>query len=120
MAGEWFTYGSARKATVMPDVLGEHSLTQAIVETITEPLLVLDGALDVIGANPAFYRHFGVKTTETLGQPVYALGNGQWNIPALRQLLEEVLIRNHKICGFRVKHGFQSIGERVMLLGSCS
>lgn len=68
----------------MPDVLLEHSLTRAIVETVAEPLLVLDGELKVMGANPTFYHRFGVDPAQTLEQTIYSLGNGQWNIPALR------------------------------------
>ena len=57
--------------------LVEDSLTRAIVETIAEPLLVLNGGLLVVSANPAFYRHFEVEPAETLGHAVYSLGNGQ-------------------------------------------
>lgn len=102
----------------MPDVLLEHSLTHAIVETIAEPLLVLDSACKVIGANPAFYRHFEVEAADTLDQSVYSLGNGQWNIPALRHLLGDVLNKDHRISEFRVEHVFQSIGKRIMLLNA--
>ena len=102
----------------MPDMLLEHSLTHAIVETIAEPLLILDAGLRVVGANPAFYRHFDVEPAETLDQTIYSLGNGQWNIAALRQLLDDVVLKDQKISGFRVEHEFQSIGERVMLLNA--
>ena len=64
------------------------SLTEAIVETITQPLLVLDGELRVEGANRAFLQLFGVEPAETLGCLVYDLGNGQWNIAGLRRLEE--------------------------------
>src|SRR5687768_9659071 len=67
---------------------------EAIVETLHEPLLVLRPDLRVQTANPAFYRHFRVKPEDTLGRMVYDLGNGQWNIPALRRALEEVLPTN--------------------------
>lgn len=92
------------------------SLTEAIVETITQPLLVLDGDLRVEAANPAFLRHFRVGVTETLGCLVYDLGNGQWDIPALRRLLENVLSENNRIVDYRVEHDFPALGKRVMLL----
>lgn len=110
-----------RSAAVTPDapsVLLEHSLTSAIVETIVEPLLVLDARLRVMAANPAFYHHFKVEPAETLDHTVYSLGNGQWNIAALRCLLGDVLRENSKIDGYRVEHEFQSIGKRVMLLNA--
>jgi PAS domain-containing protein len=108
----------ATVASSAPSLLREHELTSAIVETIVEPLLVLNGGLRVIFANPAFYRHFKVEPKETLDRMIYSLGNGQWNIAALRSLLGEVLRENSKICGFRVEHEFQSIGKRIMLLNA--
>ncbi len=101
-----------------PGVLRERSLTSAIVETIAEPLLVLDSELRVMAANPAFYRQFKVEPAETLDRTIYSLGNGQWNIAALHCLLGEVLKEDSPICGFRVEHEFQSIGRRVMLLNA--
>jgi PAS domain S-box-containing protein len=101
-----------------PGVLRERSLTSAIVETIAEPLLVLDSELRVMAANPAFYRQFKVEPAETLDRTIYSLGNGQWNIAALHRLLGEVLKEDSPICGFRVEHEFQTIGKRVMLLNS--
>lgn len=98
--------------------LVEDSLTHAIVETIAEPLLVLNGGLRVVSANRAFYHHFKVEPGETLDQLVYSLGNGQWNIASLRDLLQDVLRRNSAIIEFRVEHDFQSIGKRVMLLNA--
>jgi len=100
----------------MPGKLPMSSLTEAIVETITQPLLVLDGELRVKAANRAFLQHFGVEPAETLGCLVYDLGNGQWNIPGLRRLLEEVLSQNGQVVDYRVEHDFESIGERIMLL----
>ena len=100
----------------MPGKLPMSSLTEAIVETITQPLLVLDGELRVKAANRAFLQHFGVEPAETLGCLVYDLSNGQWNIPGLRRLLEEMLSQNGQVVDYRVEHDFESIGERIMLL----
>lgn len=101
-----------------PGVWRERSLTSAIVETIAEPLLVLDSELRVMAANPAFYRQFKVAPAETLSQTIYSLGNGQWNIAPLRRLLDDVLKEDSTICGFRVEHEFHSIGKRIMLLNA--
>jgi len=101
-----------------PGVLRERSLTSAIVETIAEPLLVLDSELRVMAANPAFYRQFKVAPAETLSQTIYSLGNGQWNIAPLRRLLDDVLKEDSTICGFRLEHVFHSIGKRIILLNA--
>lgn len=110
-------FGMARQPEMLSEC-SQDSLCEAIVETIAEPLLVLDATLCVLKANPAFCRHFFVEPAETLDHTVYSLGNGQWNIGALRDLLENVLRENSTIRGYRVEHEFQSIGKRVMLLNA--
>ena len=87
---------------------------QSIVETLHEPLLVLGPDLAVRSANSAFFAHFRVDHRETLGRKIYDLGNRQWNIPALRTLLEEVLPTNKVFTDYEVIHEFESIGRRVM------
>ena len=89
---------------------------ESIVETVRQPLVVLDGNLHVITANVAFYETFHVTPGETGGQFLYDLGDGQWNIPALRELLERILPAQTAFEGFEVKHNFPIIGERTMLL----
>jgi PAS domain S-box-containing protein len=91
---------------------------KSIVETIREPLLVLAADLKIISANPAFYRTFRVTQEETVGQFLYDVGNRQWDIPALRDLLEKILPMNTTIEGFEVRHDFPSIGKRIMLLNA--
>jgi two-component system CheB/CheR fusion protein len=91
---------------------------QALVETMREPFLVLDGQLRVLTANAAFYTAFQVTEARTLGQPVYQLGNGQWDVPPLRQLLEEILPRNARLHDFVVEHDFEQLGHRRMLLNA--
>lgn len=91
---------------------------KAIVETISEPLLVLGHDLHVRMANPAFFRNFDVDEGQTVGRFVYDLGNGQWNIDALRQLLTRVLCVDSAVVEYRVEHDFQSIGKKVMLLNA--
>ncbi len=91
---------------------------QAIVEAIAHPLLVLDGTLRVELANPAFCRQFGVTYAETVGRPVYELGNGQWDIPELRRLLANLLDKGPNLEDYRVEHAFETIGRRTMLLNA--
>ncbi len=102
----------------MADVISETPLAEAIVETITQPLLVLDGQLRVELANAAFLRDFQVTPEETVGLHVYSLGNGQWDAPDLHRLLEAVLTTDDTIEGYRIEHTFESIGKRIMLLNA--
>jgi PAS domain-containing protein len=78
------------KASHMPDPKPLTIDADSIVDTVREPLLVLDADLRVLRANRSFYRAFRVAPEETVGRLVYELGNRQWDIPALRRLLEEV------------------------------
>ncbi|QSQ26018.1 PAS domain-containing protein [Pyxidicoccus parkwayensis] len=93
-------------------------LAHAILDTLREPFLLLDGALRVVFANPAFYQAFQVTREQTQGRRVYELGNGQWNIPRLRDLLEEILPRDLWLRDFPVEHAFENIGARRMLLNA--
>jgi len=88
---------------------------RAIIEAVP-PFLVLDPALRVVTANESFYSHFHVTPPQTEMSPVYALGNGQWNIPELRVFLEEILPKNKSFKDFEVCHEFQAIGRRTILL----
>jgi two-component system CheB/CheR fusion protein len=103
---------------------GEQALREAkdtaeqIVETIREPLLVLTPDFRVQSANPAFYQLFQVRPAETEGQSIYQLGNGQWDIPALRTLLEEILPQNTVFNDYEVRHDFEQIGPRTILLNA--
>ena len=89
---------------------------QNIVDTIREPLVVLDSAFDVVSASGAFYRTFGVTPEKTLGKSLFALGNRQWDIPELHELLETVLPKSTTFENFEVRHDFPGIGQRVMAL----
>ena len=90
----------------------------SIVDTVREPLLVLSGDLTVQRANRSFYRTFAVTPEDTIDRLLYDLGDGQWDIPALRSLIEEVLPRNTSFDDFEVTHDFPSIGRKVMLLNA--
>jgi two-component system, chemotaxis family, CheB/CheR fusion protein len=90
--------------------------TNAIVETVRDPLLILDGDLRVERASQAFYDIFRVAPEETVGRRIHELGQGQWNIPELRRALEEVLPKDSRFDHFEVEHDFPHIGRRSMLL----
>jgi two-component system CheB/CheR fusion protein len=89
-----------------------------IVETVREPLLVLDPGLRVRSANNAFYRMFQVDASQTLNRPLYDLGNRHWDIPELGRLLDDVISRNRNLEGFRVIHEFGGVGIKVVLLNA--
>ena len=91
---------------------------ESIVETVRDPLLVLDADLKIISANRNFYRTFRVIPGETIGSFIYDLGNKQWDIPKLRELLEEVLPEKEAFEDFEVAHTFQDIGHKSMLLNA--
>ncbi|MEY8840728.1 PAS domain-containing protein, partial [Cribrihabitans sp. XS_ASV171] len=91
---------------------------RAVLRTIRQPLIVLDGALSVERANAAFLKTFDTSVSETEGRKIYDLGNGQWDIPDLRRLLEEMLPENDIVTDYRVSHDFERIGRRVMLLNA--
>jgi PAS domain S-box-containing protein len=89
-----------------------------IIETIRDPLLILDQDLRVVLASPSFYEFFKVKSEETVGQLIYDLGNKQWDIPKLRELLETILPEKTTFNSYEVEHDFSSIGRRTMLLNA--
>jgi PAS domain S-box-containing protein len=89
-----------------------------IVDTVREPLLILDTTLRVRSANRAFYQTFQVSPKETENRLIYELGNGQWDIPALRTLLEDVVPKSSVFNDFELEHTFPVIGRRVMLLNA--
>jgi two-component system CheB/CheR fusion protein len=89
-----------------------------IVNTVREPLIVLDKDLHVISANRSFYQTFRVKKEETKGQLIYELGNRQWDIPQLRELLGTIIEESNVFDDFAVEHDFPEIGHRKMLLNA--
>jgi PAS domain S-box-containing protein len=93
-------------------------LAQAIVDTIHDPLLVLDQNLRVVSANRAFCQTFRVNRQDIQDRPVYGLGDGQWDIPELRLLLEDVAPQHAVMEGFEVEHDWPVIGRRSMLLSA--
>lgn len=95
-----------------------HKLAESIVDTVREPLIVLDGSLKAVSASSSFYKNFRVTKEETIGRQLYELGNRQWDIPKLRELLETILPKNQIMEGYQVEHDFPAIGKRTMLLNA--
>lgn len=91
---------------------------KTIVDIVREPILILDKEFRVMAANEPFYRTFQVDPKDTEGVVVYNLGNGQWDIPALRKLLEDILPKNTVFKGFEVSHDFPFIGKKMMILNA--
>ena len=91
---------------------------KTVVDIVREPILVLDRDLRVLTANESFYRTFQVELADTEKKLVYELGNGQWDIPSLRKLLEDILPKNNFFKGFEVIHEFPFIGRKVMILNA--
>jgi PAS domain S-box-containing protein len=89
-----------------------------IVETVREPLVVLDSELKVLTANQSFYAIFQVRPEETIGNFIYDLGNRQWDIPKLRILLEEILPHDSVFNGYEVEHDFVDVGRKTILLNA--
>ncbi|OGW74575.1 MAG: hypothetical protein A2Z72_02195 [Omnitrophica bacterium RBG_13_46_9] len=93
--------------------------TESIINTVHNPLIILYEDLRVALANQSFYQAFKVKPGETEGQLIYNLGNRQWDIPKLRELLEDILPKTTSFDNFEVEHDFLDIGKRIMLLNAC-
>jgi two-component system CheB/CheR fusion protein len=91
---------------------------EAIVETVREPLVILNQNLEVVKANKTFYQTFQSAREDTEWRLIYGLGNGQWNIPKLRELLENILPAHSTFRDFEVTHEFDAVGKKVMLLNA--
>src|SRR3990167_11520247 len=93
-------------------------LTEAIVSTLREPIIILDKNLRVIVASRAFYDTFNVEYEQVHGKIFFELGNGEWNIPALRALLEQVIPEKTTVEGYEVKYNFVRLGSRIMIINA--
>ena len=115
--------GEARPPRPEPEAL-DHSViesreyAESIINTVREPLIILDQELRVVTASRSFYEFFRVKPEETMGQLIYDLGNKQWDIPKLRELLETILPKKTTFENYEVEHEFATIGKRFMLLNA--
>lgn len=90
----------------------------SIIQTVRESLIVLDPNFTVVSVNNHFLRTFKVNSEETVGNHLYELGNGQWNIPKLKELLVSILPTNNPVEDFEVEHDFPYIGKKLMLLNA--
>jgi two-component sensor histidine kinase len=101
-----------------PAIADAWALAQGIVDTVREPVLVLDKGLRVIAASRSFYSAFKVSPADTHGRLLYTLGDGQWDIPALRVLLEKIIPEKGVMEGYEVEHDFPGLGHRTMCLNA--
>jgi PAS domain S-box-containing protein len=90
-----------------------------IFNTVREGIVILDENMRVLSANRSFFNIFKVDSANTVDSVLYDLGNGQWNIPHLRRLLEEILPGNDTVDDYEIEHNFESIGRKIMLLNAC-
>jgi chemotaxis protein methyltransferase CheR len=109
---------AALKSQPFVDIDHGGALAQAIVDTVREPLLILDKDLRVVTASHSFYLTFGMTPRDVEGHKVYALGNGQWNIPELRLLLENISPQHAMMEAYEVEQDFSGIGLRTLLLNA--
>src|SRR5437868_5403305 len=114
----WYACGYRRLLPMKAVVEDIQDYALNIVDTVREPLLILDTTLRVRFANRAFCQTFHVSSDETENRLIYELGNGQWDIPALRTLLEDVVPKSSVFNDFELEHTFPVIGRRVMLLNA--
>jgi two-component system, cell cycle sensor histidine kinase PleC len=104
------------KTKIAEDEAREYA--ESMIDTVREPLIVLDQDLRVVTASRSFYGVFKAKPEETIGQLIYDLGNKQWDIPKLRELLETILPQKTSFDNYEVEHDFATIGRRIMLLNA--
>lgn len=114
--GAVITFTDISEQKEVQKLASELEYVKSIVDTVREPLIILDDEFKVISANKSFYDKFRVEKELTEGELLYKLGNNQWDIPPLRELLEEILPKNHKFENFVVEHDFPEIGHKKMLL----
>jgi PAS domain S-box-containing protein len=105
-------------------MMGDQMLIQKdyfrnIFNTVREAILILDENMRVLSANRSFFTIFKVDSSDSIGSLLYDLGNGQWNIPHLRVLIEDVLPENNSVDDYEIEHNFESIGQKTMLLNAC-
>jgi len=105
-------------AQLESEIQDAREYAENIVETVREPLVVLNSELKVLTANQSFYDIFQVRPEETIGNFIYELGNRQWDIPKLRVLLEEILPHDSVFNGYEVEHDFIDVGRKTMLLNA--
>ncbi|MBU3946739.1 MAG: diguanylate cyclase, partial [Proteobacteria bacterium] len=110
----------ARKELAIIKIAADEAseFAESVINTVREPLISLDQDLRVVTVSRSFYEFFKVKPEETVGQLIYDLGNKQWDIPKLRELLEDILPEKATFDNYEVEHDFATIGRRTMLLNA--
>jgi two-component system CheB/CheR fusion protein len=116
--GVVLTFTDITEQKLAESATAARNLAEGIVDTVREPLVALDGGLRVIAANGAFYNLFNAAIDSTIAQSFFELGNGQWDAPKLRELLEKLLPQNTQIENFVVEHEFPKIGPRKMIINA--
>lgn len=91
---------------------------RTVIDTAHEPFIVLDSELRILSANRTFYRFFRVKRKNVEHKLIYNIGDGEWDIPALRSLLEKILPKNTFFIDYEVSHDFPEIGRKTLLLNA--
>ncbi|TYP91147.1 MULTISPECIES: sensor domain-containing diguanylate cyclase [Nitrosomonas] len=99
-------------------IKGERDYAESVIETIREPLMILSSDLKILSTNRSFYDTFKVSPEHTVGNFIYDIGNGQWDIPDLRLLLENIIPHTTVISGYEVEHVFLNIGRKIFLLNA--
>lgn len=110
---------NANPAPIKPRVdNASNIINMIIIDTLRDPLLVIDDDLKILWANRSFFEFFQVKPENTMGKEIFTVGNGQWDIPKLRKLLDDILQKETVINDFEVEHDFPIIGHKVMKLNA--
>lgn len=114
------TKSSQHIGTDFFDEFWEESWTyiRTVVDVVREPVMLLDKNCNILAANEAFYQLFQVGKNDIEGKSIYKIGNGQWNIPALRKLLVDILPKNTFFKGFEVDREFPIIGRRTLIINA--
>jgi PAS domain S-box-containing protein len=115
---EKFTWIKDIRELSIGELVELYAYAEAIVETVREPLIILDNELRVRSVNRAFSKTFRTSNKDTYGKFIYDINSGDWDIPALRKLLNEILPKNAQFNDFEVDHDFGSIGHKTMLLNA--
>ncbi len=111
-----FTWFQDIRSLSIGELVEIYAYAEAIIETVRDPLVVLDKKLQVKTVNKAFLDFFQVTQEETYGKSIYDLNGGEWNIPELKKLLEDILPRNSHFNDYEVRHNFVQLGQKIMLL----
>lgn len=114
--GVVMTFTDITEQKRVESVIDARNLAEGMVETVREPLVALDGKFQVMAANSSFCSLFSTNRNAMVGQSFFDLGNGEWNIPKLRELLETILPENSQIENFVVEHDFPKIGRKQITI----